>query len=97
VEFVLLLLLLTATAALVTAPLRHRPSSLEAKAPEVPALEAAKALKLGEIRDAELDFRTGKLSAQDYEALDRQLRAEAADLLRRLDAARDGDGDAETR
>lgn len=95
-EFVLLLLLLTAAAALITAPLRHRTSSSEAKAAEVTALEAAKASKLGEIRDAELDFRMGKLSAQDYEALDRQLRAEAAELLHRLDAARYGDLGART-
>ncbi len=96
-EFVLLLLLLTAAAAVITAPLRQRASSFEAEAAEVTALEAAKAAKLGEIRDAELDFRMGKLSARDYEALDRQLRAEAADLLHRLDAARDGDVGAGTR
>jgi hypothetical protein len=97
VEFVLLMLLLTGTVALITAPLRRRPSPLEAKAAEVTALEAAKASKLGEIRDAELDFRTGKLSPQDYEAVDRQLRAEAAGLLHRLDAAWDGDGEAANR
>jgi hypothetical protein len=87
VEFALVLLLLAATAALITAPLRRRPPSLEAESAEVTALEAAKASKLDEIREAELDFRMGKLSARDYGALDRQLRAEAADLLHRLDAA----------
>ena len=48
-------------------------------------LEAAKEAKYREIRDAELDYRTGKLSEEDWRALDRDLRAEAMDLLRRLD------------
>ena len=48
-------------------------------------LEAAKEAKYREIRDAELDYRTGKLSEEDWRALDRELRAEAMDLLRRLD------------
>jgi uncharacterized membrane protein len=48
-------------------------------------LEAAKEAKYREIRDAELDYRTGKLSEADWRTLDRELRAEAMDLLRRLD------------
>jgi hypothetical protein len=48
-------------------------------------LDAAKEAKYREIRDAELDFRTGKLSEEDWRALDRELRADAMDLLRRLD------------
>ncbi len=49
-----------------------------------------------------MDFRTGKLSKEDHRALDGQLRAEAIQLLRRIDllkpaerteqaAAKDGD------
>ena len=49
-------------------------------------LEAAKEAKFREIRDAELDYRTGKLSREDWRALDTALRAEAIELLRRLDA-----------
>jgi hypothetical protein len=49
-------------------------------------LEAEREAKYREIRDAELDFRTGKLSPQDYEGLDATLRAEAVEILRRLDA-----------
>ena len=49
-------------------------------------LEAAKEAKYAEIRDAELDFRTGKLSEEDWRAQDRALRAEAIEILRRLDA-----------
>ena len=48
-------------------------------------LEAARDAKYAEIRDAELDFRTGKLSEADWRALDRQLRREAVELLHRLD------------
>jgi hypothetical protein len=33
-----------------------------------------------------MDFRTGKLSEDDYKAIDRQLRQEAVEILRRLDA-----------
>jgi hypothetical protein len=49
-------------------------------------LEAARETKYREIRDAELDLRTGKLSREDYEAIDSGLRAEALELLNRLEA-----------
>ena len=38
-----------------------------------------------EIRDLEMDHRTGKLSDEDWRALDRDLRAEAVDILHELD------------
>jgi hypothetical protein len=57
----------------------------EAEAARREDLEAAKEAKYRELRDAELDYRTGKLSEEDWRALDRDLRAEAMDLLRRLD------------
>ncbi len=49
-------------------------------------LEAAKEAKYREIRDAELDRGMGKLSAEDHRAVDRELRAEAIEILRALDA-----------
>jgi hypothetical protein len=49
-------------------------------------LEAARETKYREIRDAELDLRTGKLSREDYAAIDGALRAEALEILDRLDA-----------
>ncbi len=49
-------------------------------------LESAREAKYREIRDAELDYRTGKLSQEDYEAVDGALRAEALELLDRLQA-----------
>jgi flagellar biosynthesis/type III secretory pathway M-ring protein FliF/YscJ len=48
-------------------------------------LEAAKDAKYREIRDLEMDLRTGKLSEEDWRALDRELRAEAVDILHELD------------
>jgi hypothetical protein len=55
------------------------------------ALEAAKEAKYREIRDAELDFRMGKLSEADYRTTDRELRAQAIAILRELDEVA-GDG-----
>jgi hypothetical protein len=48
-------------------------------------LESAKEAKYAEIRDNETDYRTGKLSDQDFRTLDRQLRAEAVEILREID------------
>ncbi len=75
---------------LVGSPLRAGPHAAE---DEIRAdrqrLEAAREAKYREIRELELDHRTGKLSDEDFRALDRQLRAEAVQILRDLDA-RDG-------
>jgi len=49
-------------------------------------LEAAKEAKYREIRDAQLDVQMGKLSKEDYRAVDRELRGEAIEILKRLDA-----------
>ena len=72
----------------VSAPLRRgRAAAAEvSETAQRDALEAAKEAKYAEIRDAELDYRTGKLSEADWRAQDRALRAEAIELLRRLDA-----------
>jgi hypothetical protein len=71
----------------VTGPLR-RDAMSQAEAREQSDrqnLEAARDAKYREIRDAELDKQTGKLSEADWRALDRELRGEAVDILRRLD------------
>ena len=49
------------------------------------ALEAAKEAKYREIRDAELDHRTGKLSEEDWREVDGELRAQAIEILKRID------------
>jgi hypothetical protein len=49
-------------------------------------LQAAREAKYRDIRDAELDYRTGKLSTEDYQAIDAALRAEAIEILNQLEA-----------
>jgi uncharacterized membrane protein YccC len=66
---------------------RHSAASSRAERAE---LEAERETKYREIRDAELDLRTGKLSREDYEAIDSGLRSEALELLDRLEAIDDG-------
>jgi hypothetical protein len=71
---------------LVTGPLRAGASATDdVDVARREDLEAAKEAKYREIRDAELDLRTGKLSEADWRVIDRDLRAEAMELLRRLD------------
>jgi hypothetical protein len=81
--------LMLAVVAIVSAPLRAgRAGVVDAREQsERDDLEAARDAKYREIRDAELDHQTGKLSEADWKALDRQLRAEAVEILRRLDEA----------
>ncbi len=62
----------------------------EDRALERDELEAAREAKYREIRDSELDYRTGKLSRADYDAIDGQLRGEALAILDRLEAMHDG-------
>ena len=86
-EYLVILLVLGAVVFVITAPLRpgrarEEDLALEAERAE---LEAAKEAKYREIRDAELDHQTGKLSDADWRAMDRALRAEAVALLKRLD------------
>ena len=70
-----------------SAPFRSRadPDPDAKGSDELDALESAKESKYSEIRDNETDFRTGKLSEADFRALDRQLRAEAVEILRAID------------
>jgi hypothetical protein len=72
----------------VGAPLRNPSSAVEAETDAQRALETAKESKYAEIRDVELDYRTGKLSEEDFRAIDRQLRAEAVEILRQIDDLR---------
>jgi len=97
VSFVVVLLVLALVAVFVTVPLRRqqrprgrRAAERAAKAVQaVEDLEAAREAKYREIRDAELDHSTGKLSDHDFQALDGALRAEAIEILRALDRARE--------
>ena len=98
-EFLVVLAVLALVALFVTRPLWATAGLRRDARPEpdqAAELEAARDAKYREIRDAELDRRTGKLSEQDFEAIDRALRAEAIEILRALDEARGrGNGHAE--
>jgi hypothetical protein len=98
---VLTLMLLAAVLVVVSAPLlatrtpkgtppgahgRQAGKPGESPTPERLELEAAREAKYREIRDAELDYRTGKLSREDYEAVDGALRAEAIEILDSMEA-----------
>jgi hypothetical protein len=85
VEFLLVLVVLAVVVLVVSAPLRRAGRDEPVEDAARAELEAARDAKYREIRDAELDFRTGKLSEEDWRALDRGLRGEAVQLLRRLD------------
>jgi hypothetical protein len=99
VEFLVVLAILLIVVAVVTWPLRREWMAREGGEPELvdreqehrrselAELEAARDAKYREIRDAELDYRTGKLSREDYEAVDGALRTEAVEILNRLEAS----------
>ena len=89
---VLTLLLLAAVMLVLGAPLRAARRRPDPGSAELDELRAAREAKYREIRDAELDYRTGKLSAEDYAAVDSALRAEALDILNRLSALEDEGG-----
>ena len=86
-EFLVVLIVLAIVVLVVSSPLRpgHAQALEAAEAAERDELEAERDAKYREIRDADLDHRTGKLSDADWRAQDRALRAEAVDILRRLD------------
>jgi hypothetical protein len=84
-DFLIILVVLALVVLFVSAPLRSRRADETGESAERAELEAARDAKYREIRDAELDYRTGKLSEADWRALDRVLRAEAVEILERLD------------
>jgi hypothetical protein len=86
VEYAIALLVLAALVAfVVTRPLRSPGAEERRDETRVAELEAAKEAKYREIRDAELDHRMGKLSREDWRAVDTDLRTEAIAILRELD------------
>jgi hypothetical protein len=85
VEAIVIILALAVVVWVVSAPLRRGERPEVSDAVRRDALEAAKDAKYREIRDAELDWRTGKLSDEDYREQDRRLRAEAVEILREID------------
>ena len=90
-EFLLAVAIVVLVAWFVTAPLRNRPASEGDADPtqaELADLEARKEAKYRQIRDAEADHASGKLSDEDFKRLDRELRGEAVAILKKLDRLR---------
>jgi hypothetical protein len=85
VDLLVVLVVLALIVLVVSGPLRARGEPEAEESAERAELEAARDAKYREIRDADLDHRTGKLSDADWRAQDRALLAEAVDILRRLD------------
>jgi hypothetical protein len=95
VVIVMILVLAGAVLALVSAPLRRARATdagtrttdggEQVRERDREDLEAAREAKYREIRDTELDYRTGKLSLEDYQTIDADLRAEAIAILDRLE------------
>jgi len=85
-EYAVALIVLAGLVALaVTVPLRRRGEVERREEARIEELRAAKEAKYREIRDAELDHQMGKLSRDDWRSVDRDLRAEAIEILRQLD------------
>jgi hypothetical protein len=104
-QFLIVLAILALVVFFVTTPIRRgwspaqaldegdsdrgeRQAELDAEQ-EIEDLDAAREAKYREIRDADLDHRTGKLSDADFGAIDSTLRAEAIEILKALDDVRE--------
>ena len=86
-EYALAIVVLAVVVAIVVAgPLRRGAGTEPAADDRREALEAAKEAKYREIRDAELDYRMGKLSDEDFARTDGELRAQAIAILKEIDA-----------
>lgn len=86
-ELIVVLALVAVAFVIVAAPLRagRAEAEEEAESAERSELEATREAKYREIREAELDYRTGKLDEAEWRMQDRRLRGEAIELLRALD------------
>lgn len=88
-EVVLVIALVVVLALFVAVPLRRASGAgAEGEDAAVADLEARKEALYRQIRDAEMDHEQGKLSDSDFKRLDAELRREAIDVLKRLDAAK---------
>lgn len=91
----LAVLLVVIVLAIVTAPLRaHLVARESGPGPQtgdeeaLRRLEAEREARYRELRDAELDYRTGKLRSADYEVIRENLRREALAVLDAIEATR---------
>lgn len=99
-EVLIAIVIVAVVALFVLAPLRSGAGGgVEVVATEDPVLadlEARKRAKYREIRDTELDRAQGKLGDRDFRRQDAELRAEAIEILKQIDAhAGGGEGEAD--
>jgi hypothetical protein len=97
-EFLIVLVLVAAVAFWISVPLRREEGFAEpaVEDPVLAELEARKQAKYREIRDTEQDHAQRKLSGEEFGRQDAELRAEAIEILKRIDEAeseRRGGGD----
>jgi hypothetical protein len=92
VTVVWFLIMLALVGLFVSMPFWRDRAASTAEDPEIAALEAAREAKYREIRDAEMDRESGKLSEADFAELDAELRREAVGILDRLEALKGKEG-----
>ena len=95
-EILFAILLLALVGYWVSIPLRRdrRAAERGLENPRLADLEARKQAKYREIRDAELDHAQGKIGDDEFARQDAELRREAIEILKELDAANGGAGKA---
>jgi hypothetical protein len=83
-----LLALASVVALVVSTPLGGAGAVAATTADRRAELETAKEAKYREIRDAQLDFKLGKVSADDHQATQAELQGQALAIVRELDGLR---------
>lgn len=88
-ELLIAIVILALVAAWVSVPLRRDATASERglEDPVLAELEARKQAKYREIRDSELDHAQGKLGEEEFARQDAELRREAIEILKLIDAA----------
>ena len=91
-EVLFAIVIVALVAAWVSGPLRagHAAADRGVEDPVLAELEARKQAKYREIRDSELDHAQGKLDDEEFARQDAELRAEAIEILRAIDAVEAG-------
>lgn len=88
IEILLVLALGALTAAFVTRPFRSGWVVSGFEDPRVADLEARRDSKFREIKDAEADLKSGKMTKEDFDRVNPELRSEAVLILEELDRVR---------
>lgn len=89
-EFVFGAILAVIVGAFVTYPFWGRGEATSTVDPELASLEVARDSKYREIRDAETDLASGKLSQEDFDEVNADLRSDAVEILEKLEKAEAG-------